>query len=377
MGSSRLVYQTIYTLFDQLRKTMPLGKWQALNLALLSFGIVQARCCTLSIVAEKLWVFGLFGKADSIERRIQRFLSNSKVGVQQCAVSWSMEVIGQLVSNQAKELVLLVDETKLSDHLSIMMVALAYRKRAIPLVWRCYRPGEWPCSQLELVSNMLTTIAKAIPAGMIPLVQADQGLGTSPELVRHIEALGWHYLFRVQGQTRFYAHAQGEQQSQARPLSTVCGRGKRWKSRGRVFKKAGWIECWAQVIWSKQFEEGWYLITNRAELDGQLYRVRVWQEEAFRDLKSGGWQWQRSHVWQPEHAQRLVLALAVAYVLVLSLGTAVIRAGSSLKKQVTRGRATRYGVLRLGMRYLAYLFSAGKPVPIPITFFLVPHLPFC
>src|SRR6478672_12806150 len=108
MGSSRLVYQNIYTLFEQVRKTMPLGKWQAVNLALLSFGIVQARCCTLSIVAEKLWVFGLFGKADSIERRIQRFLSNSRVSVHQCAVSWSMGVIEQLVSNQAKELVLLV-----------------------------------------------------------------------------------------------------------------------------------------------------------------------------------------------------------------------------------------------------------------------------
>ena len=58
MGS-RLVYQTIKEWHQQIQAMMmPLGKWQAFNLAILSFGIVLARSCTLSIVAERLWVVG-------------------------------------------------------------------------------------------------------------------------------------------------------------------------------------------------------------------------------------------------------------------------------------------------------------------------------
>src|SRR4051794_37273770 len=191
MGSN-LVYQTISRWFDLVHKHLPLGKWQALNLALLSFGIVLARSCTLSIVSEYLWALG---KADTVERRIQRFLSNTRINIEQCSIAWSSWIIRHLVSNSAQELVLLVDETKLSDHLSIMVVALAYRKRAIPLTWKCYHQNEWPCGQVELISKLLSTVANSIPVGITPLVQADRGIGTSAELVRCIERMGWHYLF--------------------------------------------------------------------------------------------------------------------------------------------------------------------------------------
>jgi len=387
MGSN-VVYQTISRWSELIHEAMPLGKWQALNLALLSFGILLARSCTLSIVSEGLWVFR---KADSIERRFQRFLSNSRLSVELCARSWSKWVIRALVSNQATELVLLVDETKLSNHLSIMVVALAYRKRAVPLAWRCYHQNEWPCGQVELISTLLSTIAKSIPSGVIPLVQVDRGLGTSPELVRCVEQMGWHYLFRVQGQTRFYAL--GQQPKDAQALNTLTKRGKGWKGHGYVFKHSGWVECWAQVIWKGEFEDGWCLITNRAGIegrgmDGKMYGVRVWQEEAFRDMKSGGWQWQRSHVWKPAHAERLLLGIALAYAIALSLGTEVIKGGKGLKRELTRGRTPRYGVMRLGLRYLSRLLTIGKPLtgkpltgkpltgkPVELDLFLVQEIP--
>src|SRR6478609_9153016 len=116
MGS-RLVYQTIRQWLDQLQTRLPLGKWQALNLALLSFGIVAARSCTLSIVAERLWAFG---KADSVERRLQRFVSNERICVHQCISAWARWVLTNLCSSScSQQIVLLVDETKLADRLSI------------------------------------------------------------------------------------------------------------------------------------------------------------------------------------------------------------------------------------------------------------------
>ena len=48
-----------------------------------------------------------------------------------------MDALGvRAFSQQAS--VLLVDETRLGPHIGIMMVSLAYERRAIPLLWRCY-----------------------------------------------------------------------------------------------------------------------------------------------------------------------------------------------------------------------------------------------
>lgn len=46
-----------------------LGRWQAIGLALYSYGMVLARACAPSRVAEKL---GLVGKVSSVERRLER-----------------------------------------------------------------------------------------------------------------------------------------------------------------------------------------------------------------------------------------------------------------------------------------------------------------
>ena len=383
MGS-RVVYQTVREWFEQIRNHIPLGKWQALNLALLSFGIVAARSCTLSLVAEKLWAIG---KADSIERRLQRFLNNKRVVVQQCTAAWTRWVLTNLRPCPSP-IVLLVDETKLADHLSIMVVALAYRKRAIPLAWRCYHQQAWPCSQLELITSLLKQVAEGVSQGVVPLVQADRGIGTSPELVKAIQAMGWRYLLRVQGQCRFWED--GTEQKEAKALKAMTHRGGRYSGQGRVFKKAakdqdkdkekghaGWLRCYVHVKWPARFEEPWCLITNCSYIGANGYGVRVWEEEGFRDLKSGGWQWQRSRVWKPEHAERLMLAMAVAYAFVLSMGTSAIRGGKQVMRQITRGHRHQFSVFRLGLRYLSRILSTHPTSTLPFTLCLVPEHPLC
>jgi hypothetical protein len=114
--------------------------------------------------------------------------------------------------------------------------------------------------------------------------------------------------------------------------------------------------------------EAWCLATNVPSLDARRYAVRMWQEESFRDLKSGGWNWQRSQVQSLSHANRLVLVLALAYAWTLSLGTLAIRAGKVLRRQLARGRRHRLSVFRLGLRYLYHLHYYNLPVPFTLFF---------
>jgi hypothetical protein len=199
--------------------------------------------------------------------------------------------------------------------------------------------------QVELISTLLRWVAPAIRSGIIPLVPADRGIGTSPDLLRRIEQMGWYFEVRVQKNTRLRRAAQADC-----PLAALVSQaGQTWQGKGQVFKKAGWLEGRVLVVWGQAYQECWCIVTNCPWVTGWDYAVRYWQEASFRDLKSDGWQWQASRVWTPAHAQRLLLVLALAYAWVLTLGTLVMT-DADLAHQVTKGHRPTYSIFRLGLR---------------------------
>jgi hypothetical protein len=346
---------TLYQWMEELARRLPcLGKWQVMGLGLWSLGVVWSEQSTLTKVAEKL---GQFGKPDSLERRFQRWVSNPRIEVTVCLRWWIRWVIDAF---DGERVILLVDETKLSDHLSVMMIGVAYQQRCIPLVWRCYYRHD---GQVKMITELLHLIAEEVTFAQPPLVQADRGIGTSPDLCRAVAALGWHYLFRVQNHTKVLTgknHYVALQRLVHKP-------GQEWFGYGVVFKQRGRLRAYGHVVWAKGQAEPWCLVTNDVLGRGMLYARRVWQEESFRDLKSGGWQWQRSRVWQPEHAERLILVLALAYAWTLSYGTLAFHSPDLLRR-VTRGTRRRLSIFRCGLRLLTGLLARHEPVWLGLFF---------
>jgi hypothetical protein len=111
-----------------------LGYWQSLVLAMYSLGRGLARQSAPSKVAEKL---GVLGKPDTVQRRLERFVDNGRINWQSGCVAWSRWVIGRYTGER---LILLVDETKLGQHLSVRGVGLAYWSCWVPLAW-------WPMTR--------------------------------------------------------------------------------------------------------------------------------------------------------------------------------------------------------------------------------------
>lgn len=210
-------------------------------------------------------------------------------------------------------------DPKLHDRLAVMVVGVAYEGRCIPLAWRCYRANDAHAypeeGQVEMIVALLHSIQAAIPASKPVLVLADRGIGTSPDLCRKVDAMGWHYLFRVTKQSKNLTE-DGEYTiyQQVQP-------GQTWRASGRVFKQRGRIPAHARAIWSDGYAEPWALVTNDAQLTGYEYACRNWQEQSFRDLKSGGWQWESSYLRCPERMARWMIVLVVAYGWVVGLGS--------------------------------------------------------
>jgi hypothetical protein len=337
--------KTLYHWKESIAKRFSfLSKPQRGLLAVFSAGVTLARCCTLARVAEALW---WLGKPDSGERRLQRFLANPRIDWQEgcrCLARW---VLGNLISAR-RLVVLLIDETTRAEHLKVMAVSLAYHGRAIPLAWWCYHQDHYPMRQLKLIKTLLDWVAPAIPADCTVLVQTDRGLSNSPGLLRMIEQRGWSYLVRVQ-RALHLRHPDGQE---IRFGELIRRPGQQWSGPVRAFKSAGWIDCWALAHWGKGHKEPWLLLSNYRPAQAGWYGWRMWEELAFRDFKSMGWQWQKSRVWEPEHANRLWLVLALTYAWVLSLGTQ----GAYLQRvrpELTRGKKLRLSLFRLGLRLLS------------------------
>ena len=299
--------KVLYQWMEQVEKHFPnLKKWQAVGLALFSYGVVLSEQCQVSKVAEKL---GAIGRIPTVERRLRRWLANDKINVEVSCQAWVKWVWENFELRRA---VLLVDETKLGDRVGVMMVSLAFEKRAIPLGWCCYRanskldyPGQ---GQVYLIWGLLAKVLEALPADARPLVQMDRGLMHSSAMIKALKQLGVKFQGRVKQNATFTSRRGHRCQ-----LRDLVKMGEHLTCYGTLFQDAKQVSVIVHLIWEKGQKQPWCLITNDRSVRGPVYALRMWQEESFRDLKSGGWQWQCSYVTTPDHAQRLLLVLTLAY----------------------------------------------------------------
>src|SRR5258706_3708603 len=258
-------------------------------------------------------------------------------------IAWIVQLWGKAA------FLILVDETKLSDHVAVMMVGLAYQGSAIPLIWRAYSVSDYPDEgQVALISDLLEQLRTVLPPDQAVLLLADRGLGTSPVWQARLSEMDWRYLLRVQRTTliRLDGH-------KAQPLTRLVGYGQTWIGRAQVFKKAGWQWKWVYLVWEVGYTEPCCLFSNQPHLNPALYSQRFYHEVSFRDLKSDGFNWQQSRIWLPTHVERLVLVLALATLWSLTQGTIVFHLYPLTRRQ------QRLSVFRLGLDYLLERFATS------------------
>ena len=106
------------------------------------------------------------------------------------------------------------------------------------------------------------------------------------------------------------------------PLTSFAPRpGTEWSGEGTAFKvKGSRIECAVLLVyWHPDAKEAWFLLTDR--VDPGWYALRMWIEQGFRTLKRGGWQWEQTRRTDARRAERLWLALSVATLWSLNVGS--------------------------------------------------------
>lgn len=331
------------------------------RLALLVMGILSAKSAAPAQVAQALHTLGLSGaKAESIERRIRRLESDPQI-----SATWCFHPLARLYlcGGHLSRLLLVLDPTYQEDRVVMVSVAIWYRGRALPLAWMIW-PGNTPLTDASFwvrLRGLLAEVAPLLPRGVAVIWLADRAFGT-PSFLDLLAEYGWHYVVRVQGQTRYR-----DRQGREHPLQELVGqRGARAKGGGEVFKKRGWRAANVVVFWGRSYPTPLCLVSDLPPAWAliALYRRRYTIEATFRHYKAYGWHWEQGQVTALPHIERLLVGMALATWIALMAGTQV--ANELLAQPPTGRRRTKpweakRSLFTLGLAQIAFFLYADAP----------------
>jgi hypothetical protein len=120
---------------------------QSKALAMFVLGAIRAESIVIQRVAEALLAES-DAKASSIERRLERFLSNDRIETEQM---WNDLLEEVMPFFRGKPMRLVIDLTPYEEHAQVIYIGLLQHSRVLPLVWKVM-PGQekwdrglWDC----------------------------------------------------------------------------------------------------------------------------------------------------------------------------------------------------------------------------------------
>jgi hypothetical protein len=329
---------------------------QVRNFVWLMVGIFQSRSVCLSRIAGKI---PGSAKLLSATRRLSRLLDNPAIRVRE----WYEPIARDWLATQLRnlgEIRLIVDGTKVGFGHQLLIVSLAYRKRAIPIAWTWVKHVRGHSSAHKHLA-LLAYVRKLIPQKATVFLVGDREFG-AVAILRQLDQWYWLYVMRQKGDTGVWF----DERNGWQPFGSFIHKPGQsiWLGRGYLTAKEIYpVNLLAH--WAVGEKEPWYLVTNLPDLGmaRQYYRRRMWIEEMFGDMKKHGFDLERTMLRHFDRLSRLTLAVVLLYVWLISSGTRIVRNG--LRNLVDRHDRRDLSIFQIGLRFIercvinAQLFSVA------------------
>ena len=344
-----------HTWFNWIRQLHPDERVTRLrNLTWLLVGIYRSKAVHLSKVAMKIP-----GDANllSITRRLSRFLGNPAIRVREWYEPIAKDVL-QAIANTVGEIRLIADGTKIGFGHQLLMVTVAFRRRAIPIAWTWVRKSRGHSSAAKQLA-LLAYVRRLIPAKTPVLLVGDSEFG-AVAVIRQLETWKWKYVLRQKGSHQVKLGASDWQRFG--DLVEKPGQSN-WLGRGLLtFKHAHPTNLLAH--WKKGEKEPWLLATNLSSRREALvaYRRRMWIEEMFGDMKGNGFDLESTHLRHFLRLSRLTLAVALLYIWLISTGSKAIKDGR--RHLVDRAERRDLSIFQIGLRLVERCLANARPISI-------------
>jgi hypothetical protein len=345
-----------HTWFNQIRQLRPNERiTRVRNLAQLLTGIFQSKSVHLSKVATKVVSNATLL---SVTRRLSRFLDNPAVHVREWYEPIARALL-QSVTETVGEIRLLADGTKVGFGHQLLIIAVAFRRRALPIAWTWVKATKGHSSATKQLA-LLGYVHRLIPAGIPVLLAGDSEFGAIPVL-QQLDTWGWFYVLRQKANNQVKTSERED-----------------WQDFGRLIQQPGqsvWYDE-AQLTlkyayptnllahWQVGEAEPWLLATNlpHRRITLQVYGRRMWIEEMFGDLKGHGFDLESTHLQHVSRLSRLTLAVVLLYVWLVSIGATVIKKGERFL--VDRAERRDLSIFQIGLRWIERRLTNARSIII-------------
>lgn len=285
-------------------------------------------------------------KKPSKAERLRRWLKNKHVHVRDWYKPLAEQLITQALAS-GHPLRLIVDGTRIGNRHQLLMVAIAYRRRALPLAWtwvRCRRGHSSARKQIAL----LKYVHSLLPANQQVQLVGDSEFG-AVAILQQLEAWSWQYVLRQKGR---YLVSPQQNENWLRFDALVTQIGQTIWLPDRWFTKKHAYRTTLLGVWRRGEAQPWLLVTNipNKSMALRLYTRRMWIEEMFGDLKSNGFDLETIRLRHFLRLSRFTLAAALLYVWLIAFGAKTIKQGN--RHLVDRNNHRQLSIFRIGFDML-------------------------
>jgi hypothetical protein len=328
------------------------------NIVWMMVGLSLSRSVHLSQIAAKL---PLQATLSSKVQRLTRLLQNGAFQVR----PWYRPLVQPLLAQVAKHGVvrLIMDASKVSAHHRLLMVALAYRKRALPVAWTWVNSSQGHSGASKQLA-LLSYVQQLVPEGAQVILVGDCEFG-AVALLQQLQEWHWHYVLRQKGNTEVCVSVQSRWQQFADLVyakNQPC-----WYAHALFTLHLFHTSLLA--YWKSGQPEPWLLATNLPQAQTALsaYRLRMWIEEMFGDWKGHGVDIEKTRLQHMARLSRLTFAVALWYMWHVTEGSRAIKNGK--RYLVDRKQRRDLSIFRIGL----YMLDRCLALRAACTVHLIPY----
>ncbi len=292
-----------------------LRRSQAKTLAALVAAAMRCRRVSLANLGRSL-----LGTTKHQIKRAWRFCANERVE----SADAMRGIVQRLLKKRKKKLLIALDWVDIKGFQTLLASAVL-KGRSTPIAWASTTNHVYDGhkSRNAFEESLLLVLREMIPRSIQVVILADRGFGRTA-LATFCQQQGFGYLIRIQpsvtvrlkgfhGKLLDYPVKKGI----AKVLKRVS-----YRSDGAVTQSV--VVRWKKDL-PKKRDECWFLMTDQPGTAHQLcklYGQRMTIEQLFRDDKSkrNGWSLRDTQITRPDRLDRLLLILAIAYLLLCGVG---------------------------------------------------------
>ena len=315
---------------------------QQRNLTWMLVGIYRSRSVQLHRIASK--IPGM-AKLTSVVARLMRFVNNHALDVRALYEPIARDWL-EFQARTTGRIRLVMDASKVSSAHQLLMVAILFRRRAVPLVWTWIGSAKGHSSARKQLA-LLAYVRKLIPARVSVILIGDTEFEAG-EVQQQLDQWRWKYTLRQKSSNQVQL-VESEPWQPFRGLITQPGQSI-WMDEVLLTRKHA-LPVNLLAHWAQGEKEPWLLATNLPSRQQALksYRRRMWIEEMFGDMKRHGFDLESSHLHHFLRLSRLTLMVALLYVWLVTTAVRVIKSG--LRSLVDRKDRRDLSIFQIGLRF--------------------------